>query len=150
MSQLDEYKEAEQDRESKRDRSARQRPEDDSAQASRRKQAKRDEKKLAEEQACRAVCCRLQVNCSNSMGSDTMGAPYGTGYEGVRLPFLLAKYQPYTPGVTKDAEARASWEERVREGRFVSLQVFLSTDRFLLDHRRHGFDAAEVLLSRRM
>ena len=147
MSQLDEYKEAEQDRESKRDRSARQRPEDDSAQASRRKQAKRDEKKLAEEQACRAVCCRLRVNCSNS----TMGFPYcGTGYDGVRLPFLFATYQPYTPGVTKDAEARASWEERVREGRFVSLQVFRSTDRFLLDHRRHGFDAAEVLLSRRM
>ena len=65
-SQLDAYKAAERERESRRDRSARQRPEDDGAQAAKRKKAKREqsaaEEVAAARQACRAVACTVNAN----------------------------------------------------------------------------------------
>ena len=61
-SQLDDYKAAERER----DRSARQRPEDDGAQAAKRKKAKREqmaaEEVAAAMQACRAVACTVNAN----------------------------------------------------------------------------------------
>ena len=61
-SQLDdEYRTAERERELKRDRSARVRPQDDGAQAALRKKAKRKEQTEVEDQACRATASSLHV-----------------------------------------------------------------------------------------
>ena len=122
--QLDDYKAAERERESKRDRSARERAQDDGAQAAQRKKAKRDQLEAEEaaaavaaaKPACRAVQCQLQARAQVSPS-----IPNGR-YRQERV-----------------AAAERAWQERVREGRFVLLRVAPSHDlRHVIGEHIHG------------
>ena len=96
---------AERERESKRDRSARQRADDDGAQAVKRKRAKREQ--LAE-QALPVVSCALFVKPQYAL-----------------IP-RKTTYYPATGSLCNAESAAAAerdWQERVREGRFVVFGV---------------------------
>ena len=101
-SQLDDYKAAERNRESKRDRSARQRPEDDGAQAAKRKRAKREQLLAAADAAARADAAAKQalrpVQCSCLLPSER---------------------RRFGSAAARDRD----WQDRVREGRFVEFRV---------------------------
>ena len=96
-------------RESKRDRSARERAQDDGAQAAQRKRAKRDE--LSAEKAAAALAAAKQECCAVHC-SLFVKPQYGV---------IPSKSYLYEPGPRLRTEERAAaaerdWQERVREG----------------------------------
>ena len=105
--QLDDYKAAERVRESKRDRSARERAQDDGAQAAQRKRSKRE--RLAAEEYAAAFSALPHVEC----------------HVWVRRGICpRALWHCGSPTAEGKEAAERDWQERVRaSGRFVEFRV---------------------------
>ena len=106
-------------RESKRDRSARERAQDDGKQAAQRKRSKRE--RIAAEEYAAAFSALPHVECS--------------------LWVWRGREPPSAFGTAEGkAAAERDWQERVREGRFVRLDVqpFYREHKLAEDKRQRG------------
>ena len=121
--QDDDYKAAEREREHKRDRSTRERPKDDGAQAALRKKAKRDEQAERIAQSYRVVNCGLFIKRAVGLSQEAIKASQvDCSCERSRFLCSCPRFDPVKRAAEYRAASERDWQERARIGRDVVLQ----------------------------